>query len=83
MPNFSKFHEDCRQSLCLLCGGKAAAGPAGQLKPGQIDHIKTFFPEYDAQAQYLPCGICSTCSRDLKKMNDWTYTSKTQLGINL
>ena len=68
MPNFSKCHEDCRKSVCFFCGGKAAAGPAGQLKPGQIDHIKTFFPEYDAQAQYLPSGICTSCRINLKKI---------------
>ena len=68
MPNFSKVHEDCRKSLCFICGGKAAAGPAGQLKPGQIAHIKTFFPEYDAQAYYLPSGICTSCRINLKKI---------------
>ena len=68
MPTFSKCHEDCRHATCFFCGGKAAAGPAGQLKPSQIDHIKTFFPEYDEQAEYLPCGICSTCNRHYKKI---------------
>ena len=58
MPPFkTKNHDENRKLVCFFCGKKAAR----QLGQPQIDHIKTFYAEFDAHRHLLPCGICNSC----------------------
>ena len=57
MPTFKKTHEENRKFVCFYCGKKATK----ELGQAQIDHIKTFYAEFDAHRQLLPYGLCDTC----------------------
>ena len=52
-----KSHEDCRRTVCIVCGRKATEKVTESL----VDSVRTFVVEnYDPEDNRLPSGLCKT-----------------------
>ena len=64
MGNKRKTHQECCDSVCLVCSRKKGNGIllTEELKDLFKQHL---YPNYDSDAQYLPNSICPPCKTKL------------------
>ena len=67
MPNFSKNHEDCRKSVCVLCLKKCSR----ELTQFLVEKIlKHFHTSLDLTDTRVPRGICDSCRTILRRKDE-------------
>lgn len=66
MPK-AKTHDENRNQICLLCFGKTKS--MFSVKDGLKDLFEKYL-EYDALDERLPRVLCSTCKRDLYRVEN-------------
>lgn len=88
MPDFKKTHNQCRQTMCVLCSkhNKNIRAITKEI----AEKIKTTcYTQYNRENPKIPCGICDTCrlylsrcSKYRKPLPDWMNLMNATDNIN-